>query len=158
MGAAPILAPEELRFLRLLHENGVDYLVVGLAAAALQGAPLVTQDVDLWFRDLSDPGLAEALRQVGGAYVPPTGLHPPTLAGSAVRLFDVVVHLHGLRTFEEEMAEAGRVELEGVSVPVLPLARIIASKRALGREKDRRVLPVLEEALEVLRERSKRSK
>ena len=111
--------------------------------------------MDLWFRDLSDPKLAEALREVGGAYVPPVGLNPPTLAGRAVRLFDVVVHLHGLRTFEEEAAEATTVELAGTPVPVLPLSRIIASKRALGREKDKRVLPLLEEALVILRERSK---
>jgi hypothetical protein len=39
---------------------------------------------------------------------------------------------------------------------VLPLARIIASKRALGREKDRLVLPTLEEALRVNEEREKR--
>ena len=155
MGAAPILSPDELRFLRLLHDKGVDYLVVGLAAAALQGAPLVTQDVDLWFRDLSDPGLAEALQEVGGAYVPPVGLSPPTLAGSAVRLFDLVVHLHGLRAFSEEKAEAGTVDVEGIPVPVLPLARIIASKRALGREKDKLVLPLLDEVLRVQQHRGK---
>jgi hypothetical protein len=28
--------------------------------AALQGAPVVTQDVDLWFEDLGDPGIREA--------------------------------------------------------------------------------------------------
>ena len=156
MGDAPILSADELRFLRLLQEKGVDYLVVGLAAAALQGAPLVTQDVDLWFRDLSDPKLMESLREVGGAYVPTVGLNPPTLAGAAVRLFDVVVSMHGLRSFAEERAEAATVEVEGVSLPVLPLARIIASKTALGRDKDRLVLPILEEALRVREEREKR--
>lgn len=154
MDAAPqILSADELRFLRLLHEKGVDYLVVGLAAAALQGAPLVTQDVDLWFRDLSDPRLLEALREVGGTYVAPTGMHPPTLAGAAVRLFDVVVHLHGLRSFDEEAAGAHTIELDGVPVRALPLDRIIASKRALGREKDRLTLPLLEEAWTLLRRR-----
>ena len=63
MGAPQILSADELLFLRLLHEKRVDYLVVGLAAAALQGAPLVTQDVDLWFRDLSDPNLSRRFRQ-----------------------------------------------------------------------------------------------
>jgi len=155
VGAPPILSADELLFLRLLHEKRVDYLVVGLAAAALQGAPLVTQDVDLWFRDLSDPHLVEALQGVGGAYVPPVGLNPPTLAGAAVRLFDVVVHLHGLRPFADERAEATIVDVEGIPVPVLPLARIIASKRALGREKDRVVLPVLDEALRVQQDRER---
>ena len=37
-------------------------------------------------------------------------------------------------------------------MPVLPLERIIASKRATDRPKDRAILPVLEDALRVLRE------
>ena len=156
MAADPILSPDELHFLRLLHERGVDYLVVGLAAAALQGAPLVTQDVDLWFRDLADPRLLDALREVGGSYVPPVGLNPPTLAGAAVRFFDIVVHLHGLGAFAEERATAPTLDVDGVPVPVLPLERIIASKRALGRDKDRLVLPILEEALRVRQDRENR--
>jgi hypothetical protein len=41
--------------------------VVGWSAAALQGAPVVTQDVDLWFEDLNDPRIGEALRDVDAA-------------------------------------------------------------------------------------------
>jgi hypothetical protein len=55
--------------------------------------------------------------------------------------------------FEDEAASALLVDLEGVRVPTLPLDRIIASKKALGREKDRLVLPLLEEALKLLRQR-----
>ena len=57
MGTPPLLTDKEARFLQALVEEGVEFLVVGLAAAALQGAPAVTQDIDLWFRDLSDPAL-----------------------------------------------------------------------------------------------------
>jgi hypothetical protein len=57
-------------------------MVVGLSAAALQGAPVVTQDVDLWFDDLNDPGIHQALREVGAAYVPPLHLKgPPDYTG-----------------------------------------------------------------------------
>jgi hypothetical protein len=54
--------------------QGVPFLILGLSAAALQGAPVVTQDVDLWFERLDDPRLTAALQQVNGAYVPPTNL------------------------------------------------------------------------------------
>ena len=47
--AAPSLNESELRFLRALLRRKVRFMVVGLSAAALQGAPVVTQDVDLWF-------------------------------------------------------------------------------------------------------------
>jgi len=63
-GPAPF-TDKEARFLETLVEEGVEFLVVGLAAAALQGAPAVTQDVDLWFRDLTDPRLGKALRRMG---------------------------------------------------------------------------------------------
>jgi len=101
--AAPLpFGDDEVRFLEALAEEGVEFLVVGLAAAALQGAPAVTQDVGLWFRDLSDPRLARALRRVGAIYIPPSTEHPPLLAGGGAALFDVVASMPGLGTFSRE--------------------------------------------------------
>ena len=65
--AAPSLSENEVRFLRALLRRRVRFMVVGLSAAALQGAPVVTQDVDLWFEDLGDPRIREALQEVGVA-------------------------------------------------------------------------------------------
>jgi hypothetical protein len=151
-GPAPFTDRESL-FLQTLVEEGVEFLVVGLAAAALQGAPAVTQDIDLWFRDLADPRLHKALRRAGATYIPPADDHPPLLAGGGAELFDVVVHMHGLRGFALEARRALRIPLGRVEVPVLPLDRIIASKRAANRAKDRAILPVLEDALRVTESR-----
>jgi hypothetical protein len=151
----PLLTDKEARFLQALVEEGVDFLVVGLAAAALQGAPAVTQDIDLWFRDLSDPGLRRALRRVGATYVPPSPQNPPLLAGGDAGLFDVVVKMHGLGSFAQEARRALRIPIGAVEVRVLPLARIIASKKATGRPKDRAILPALEDALRVLQSRKR---
>ena len=63
--AAPSLNASELRFLRALLRRKVQFMVVGWSAAALQGAPVVTEDVDLWFENLSDPKLSRALEAVG---------------------------------------------------------------------------------------------
>jgi hypothetical protein len=144
---------KEARFLQALVEEGVEFLVVGLAAAALQGAPAVTQDIDLWFRDLKDPRLRKALRRAGASYIPPAADHPPLLAGGDAALFDVVTHMHGLRSFAAEARRAVQVPLGNVEVPVLPLSRVIASKRATNRPKDRAILPVLEDALRVIQSR-----
>lgn len=147
MDAPPPFSDSELAFLAALVEADVRFLVVGLAAAALQGAPAVTQDVDLWFENLADPRLAEALRGVGASYIPPTASTPPLLAGAGTELFDIVVHMHGLESFAQEARQALRVRVGRVDVPVLPLARIIASKKATGRPKDLSILPALEDAL-----------
>lgn len=107
----------------------------------------MTQDIDLWFERLDDPKLATALRQVGGAYVPPTALTPPMFAGEGLELFDIVQHMDGLAGFTTEWANAMDVAMADVTVRVLPLSRILVSKRAASRPKDRLVIPVLEDVL-----------
>src|SRR5262245_62173895 len=103
-------------------------MIVGLSAALLQGAPAVTQAVDLWFEDLQDPGLSEALASVGASYVPSIGMNPPCFAGRAVALFDIVLSLHGLGSFAEELRHAIDVPLHGLTLKVLSIERVIASK------------------------------
>ena len=153
-----IFTEQEAEFLRELVRQKVDFMIVGLSAAALQGAPVVTQDVDLWFRDLEDPGIQRALKKVKGSYVPPQGMNPPVFAGKAVMLFDIVMHMHGLETFEREIEHCLRVPLGRLKVPVLSLERIIKSKKASGRQKDKLVLPVLADALVAIREQGNRDK
>lgn len=147
MGKNLIFTDTEVAFLRELKRQKVEFMIVGLSAAALQGAPVVTQDVDLWFANLDDPNLRKALKRVGGIFIPSSGLNPPMLAGDSVKLFDIVVNMHGLKSFSEELLTAEMVRLGGVRIPVLPLARIITSKSAVGREKDRIVMKVLQDAL-----------
>jgi hypothetical protein len=76
------------------------------------------------------------------------GMMPPMLGGDELGdRFDVVLTLSGLDEFDLEYAQALRIDVDGLAVPVLPLARVIASKRAAGRTKDVAVLPALEAAL-----------
>jgi predicted nucleotidyltransferase len=147
-----IFTDREAGFLRSLVENEVDFMIVGLSAAILQGAPAVTQDIELWVRDVQDAGFLRALKEAGAAYVPQIGLNPPMLAGESVRLFDLVSQMSGLGSFEEEVKDSVRIDVGGVAVLVLSLERIIASKEAANREKDRLVLPVLRDAAITLRE------
>lgn len=158
MDGPGLFTAREEAFLAALVKEEVPFLVVGLSAAALQGAPAVTQDIDLWIADLSDPRFRRALREVGGTYVPPGINNPPLLVGAGVELFDVVLHMHGLESFESEAKRAVRIRVGRVDIPLLPLDRIIKSKRASGRPKDRAILPVLEDTLRVLRSRSGKAK
>lgn len=151
-----IFGERETDFLKELVRRKVEFMIVGLSAAALQGAPVVTQDIDLWFRNLPDPDLEAALRKVRGAYVPPVEGNPPMLSGKGIELFDIVVDMSGLGAFDEEKKHAIGIPLGRIKVPVLKLDRIIASKKAAGREKDRIVLKVLSDALKAIREREKR--
>jgi hypothetical protein len=146
-----IFTGKEVSFLKELHKQEVDYMIVGAAAAALQGAPIVTQDIDLWFRDLADAGLRKAVTKVGGVIVPSRGLHPPTFAGGAIELFNIVLTMHGLGTFDEEKKRSILVDLGALPVRILALDRIIKSKETVGRPKDILTLPVLRDTLATIK-------
>lgn len=141
---------KEIAFLRELIRNKVPFMVVGLSAAALQGAPMVTQDVDLWFRDIDQPGIRKALKKFGAVLVPPFGMNPPMFSGENVDCFDIVLTVHGIGEFDEEIKAAVEIPLGKITLKALPISRIIASKTFLNRQKDRMVLPALRSAAKSL--------
>lgn len=153
MAGTVIFGEREIEFLRELVRQKVEFMMVGLSAAALQGAPVVTRSVELWFRTLRDPGIERALKKVGGGYLPPTADNPPIFAGDGVELYNIVTHIKGLGRFDDEAANTIKIPLGRVKVPALKLERIIAGKKAAGRKKDEPVLKVLTDALKTIRER-----
>lgn len=152
------LSESELKLLGAMLRHKVRFMVVGLSAAALQGAPVVTEDVDLWFEDLSDPKLSRALTEVGAAYVPPVGLNPPMLAGPGSEPFDVVLRMDGLDSFPEEFKDAVTIRVGNLRLKTLPLERILISKTAANRPKDKTVLTALKNALLTLNSQVSRPK
>ncbi len=159
--AAPLPFPEsERRLLENLLKRKIRFMVVGLSAATLQGAPVVTQDVDLWFENLGEPKMSQALQEVGAAYVPPSNLNPPMLAGTGAELFDIVLRMDGLGEFADELENCVDIQLGRQKLKVLSLERILASKMAANRAKDKLTIPVLRDALaatQLLKRRSKKN-
>jgi Ser/Thr protein kinase RdoA (MazF antagonist) len=149
------LSEAELQLLETLIRHKIRFMVVGLSAAALQGAPVVTEDIDLWFDNLSDPKLMQALVKVGAAYIPPFGYNPPMLGGAGSDPFDLVVRMDGLGEFADEWKHALEIKIGKLKLKVLPLERILASKQAANRPKDQRVIPVLQNSLRTLQARQK---
>ncbi len=139
------LTDAELVFLRELVRAKVRFLVVGAGAAVLQGADAVTQDLDLWFRSLGEPGIAAAARAAGGVFV--TKGHAPMIAGEGLDRIDLVILCHGLKTFDAEYKGAVDLPVADFSIKMLPLERVIASKAAAGRPKDKAALESLRAAL-----------
>ena len=150
------LTTAEMQFLLELVSRKVRFMIVGMSAADLQGAHIGTQDIDLWFKKTSDAGLDQAARSAGGIFM--WRADPPALGGEVLERFDVVNRLDGLGDFESEYADAVDSEIEGIAVKLLPLDRIIDSKMAADRPKDRVAIPALLAALEASRTVSSRSK
>jgi hypothetical protein len=137
----------ERRLFRALNERGVRHVLLGMSAALLEGAPVATQDLDVWFENTHDERIAQAARDAGGFWISGFGMQPPAFGGSGLERVDVVLTAHGLDAFAIEYERAVAREVEGVVLRTLPLDRIIASKRATNRAKDLAQLPALEATL-----------
>lgn len=133
-------------FLKALDEEGVECILIGAMAAIEQGAPLVTIDYDLWVNlpERQYVRLLSIVTRLGGT------IRARTLYelsdGTQV---NAIFQPDGLRSFKTEWKECRVSRLENVPIRVLPLRRVIASKRAANRDKDRAVLPILERTLRV---------
>jgi hypothetical protein len=142
-------------FLKALREEQIDCILIGMMAAVEQGAPLTTLDYDLWV-NLSERHYVRLLgivQRLGGT----------VMARTVYELADgiqvnAIFHPDGLRSFAAEARQCRRARLDGQVIKVLPLARVIASKRASDREKDLAVLPVLERTLRLSRRLNRKKK
>jgi hypothetical protein len=150
----------ERKFLLSLNEHGVRYLVVGMSAALIQGARGLTEDIDLWFENLGDSRIHDAAVEVGGFWISGAfGMRPPAFGGDQLAdRFDVITHMHGLEDFSTEYKNAHAEIVDGIPLRVLPLGRIILSKRTANRPKDQAQLPALETALAVKKDESDRDR
>lgn len=155
------------RILEVLARHQVDMIVVGGAAATLQGAPVVTFDVDIVYR--IEEGnifrLKDALTELGAVArgdrrnIPFNETHLRTtghkLATTTAGALDVLGTINdGLRY--EDLIDTTRVlTMGGYEIRVISLERLVALKRELGRPKDLAMLSTLEATL---RERDKRER
>jgi hypothetical protein len=119
-----------------------------MSGAILQGVPATTLDTDIWI-DLPSRQYMRMLnlcRQLGAT------VRANTLVdlkdGSTVNF---LYEVHGLRGFQYEYQRAKRVKWLQTEVAVLPLERIYASKRFVGRPKDLAHLPLLEQTMRLKR-------
>ena len=140
-------------FLKALREAEIDSILIGAMAAIEQGAPLMTVDYDFWVRlpERQYVRLLSIVQRLGGT------IRARTLYelsdGTQV---NAIFQPDGLRSFETEWKQCRLSHLENVPVRVLPLPRVIASKRAANREKDLAVLPILERTLRLAKRLQKR--
>ncbi|PWT98330.1 MAG: hypothetical protein C5B51_29550 [Terriglobia bacterium] len=148
MDAAPILA----RIARLFAAHGLEAVVVGNAAAALQGAPVTTVDIDFFFRrtPANLRKLTAIARDLDAVLLKP---HYP--ASRMIRIsrdedglqLDFMSEIDGIRSFEGIRRRSREVSFAGTVLRIASLPDIIKSKKAAGRPRDVAVLPILEKTL-----------
>jgi hypothetical protein len=157
MDATPLLA----RVVTALGEHKLEAVLIGNAAAAMQGAPVTTLDFDFMFRDT--PTNLRKLKAVANAlnavilrpFYPVSKLYRMVDDTSGLQA-DFMPVIHGVRSFEGLRARATEHAVGTIKVKVASLSDIIASKKAAGRDRDLAVLPVLEQTLKATQSSSRR--
>ena len=119
-----------------------------MSGAILQGVPATTLDTDIWI-DLPSRQYIHLLNlcRLLGASVRANTVVDLSDGSTVNFLYEV----HGLRSFRYEYQRARRLKWLGTEVAVLPLERIYASKKFVGRPKDLAHLPLLEQTMKLRR-------
>jgi Nucleotidyl transferase of unknown function (DUF2204) len=136
-----------------LDRVGLEALVVGTVAAVLNGAPVMTQDLDLLVRDT--PKNREKLARLAAelqiaAPVEVSELsRSVTLIGGALPIDILFDALPGGLTFEALRSRSSRVQIGDGAATVASLEDVIASKEAADRPKDLAQLPILRDTQRV---------
>jgi hypothetical protein len=149
VNAEPFLA-EIARHLRDLH---FDVVLIGNAAAALQGAPVTTVDFDFMFRKTAvNLRKLKALATRLGAtvlrpYYPASDMFRVVRDDDGLQL-DFMAAIHGVRSFAGLRSRAQTFEIGGADLLVAALSDIIKSKKAARRPRDLAVLDSLEKTRE----------
>lgn len=158
----------ELHLSALLHrlsEGGVDYVVVGGVAVAVQGYGRATKDLDITYA--TDPANLEALGEVliaaearlrgvpedvpfipdGRTLKRPQILTLDTVDGG----LDLLVDPSGAPPYDAMRRRADLIEFEDILVRIVGLEDLLAMKRAAGRAQDLADVEALEAAQSLAR-------
>ena len=155
MDSKPILA----QVARALREAGLEAVLIGNAAAALQGAPVTTIDLDFLIRKTpaNVPKLKRVAKALGAVvftpFYPVSGLFRLSRDADSLQL-DFMTTIHGVRSYNGVRSRATEVEVGAEKVSVASLVDIIASKRAADRPQDRAVLDALKATLKKKEEKA----
>lgn len=149
-----------LGLLRVLLRHGVDFFVVGGVAAQLEGAPILTFDLDILYDKAPEnlDRLLAALRELKARYRDPAGRHIEPDLGKLETMrthllltdlgaLDVLSAIGNGSTYQDLQDRTISYELGEMRARILELSAVIESKKQANRDKDRAALPILLQTL-----------
>ncbi len=137
-----MLNPDFRDILFIFIEEKVDFLLVGAYALAAHGHPRATGDIDLWVKCSAENAqrIWNALIRFGAPMDQVTLQDFQTEGlvfqmGTIPRRIDLIMSLDGLE-FDAARSNRIDIELEGMTIPVIGRADLLANKKITGRPKD----------------------
>lgn len=152
--------PKYHEILIRLADAGVEVIVVGMAAAVIQGVPVTTWDLDVVHRRTSDnvERLLRVLRDLDAvARHDPRRLQPDAthlsspghvLMETKFGDFDCLGAIDGGRSYEDLLGTSELVDFEGRPLRILSLREILAIKTRAGRPKDLAAIPYIQSTID----------
>lgn len=129
-------------FLNLLHDNRVEYLLIGAYAVGYHGYPRATQDLDIWIASTPENAtrIVSTLKEFGFD-TPELTTELLLRPNNIVRMGEEPVRIEILNwasgvDFAECYRERIVDKLDGVEVSLIGLDHLKTNKRASGRLKD----------------------
>ncbi len=137
-----VLTEDFKKFIKLLNEHNVRYLIVGGYAIALHGHPRYTKDLDLWIWSNKENArkLLEVLDEFGLSdldYKIEDFLNPDIIVqlGVPPNRIDLIMDLTGVE-FESCYSSKKIIEIDKVVLPVIDLDNLKKNKKSVGRYQD----------------------
>ena len=148
-------------------EHEVEFILVGALSAVLQGAPVMTVDVDLVHRreKKNIDALLDALERINayfrghpGKQLRPTRQHlqgkEHQLLSTDLGPLDLLGTIEDGLSYEDLLPDTVEAQIGHRSLRILTLAKYVALKEESSRTKDQARLPMLRETLRYSREKS----
>jgi len=142
-----------------LCEARIEFIVVGGLAAVIQGAPVTTFDLDIVHRQTDEniqklfkflKSIDSYLRRPDDRIIEPTAEDLKAKYGP----LDVLAFIEKGHGFEELIANSTEIDFHSYKVSVLNLETILELKRDSKDPRDRQRLPIYEETLKLIRDKS----
>lgn len=135
--------PADFRdFIHALNAHGVDYVLVGGYAVGMYGHVRATSDIDFFYRRTSE-NVKRLVRAMLAFGAPADVIDPEHLGtenrvtafGAPPHRIDLLASISGV-SFEEAIANAVRLDVDGEPLRVIGLDALRANKKASKRRKD----------------------
>ena len=150
-----------------LCEARIEFIVVGGLAAVIQGAPVTTFDLDIVHRQIDEniqklfkflKSIDSYLRRPDDRIIEPTAEDLKAKGHLLVKTkygpLDVLAFIEKGHGFEELIANSTEIDFHSYKVSVLNLETILELKRDSKDPRDRQRLPIYEETLKLIRDKS----
>jgi hypothetical protein len=162
----PLSEPKYHEILLRLADASVEAIVVGMAAAVIQGAPTMTWDIDIVHRRTTDNverllsvlkdidavarGDSRRIRPNASHLIGPGHILLETRFGD----FDCLGAIDGARSYEDLVDVSAVIDLDGRPLRVIRLDELLQIKKRAGRPKDLAGIPYIEATIAELARQS----